>query len=128
MHTFEQRAEHPDLDVAVRVWQWTAIARGCWTPRVGPLELPVCGGLEAGASQGRAVGVPERDTVASPFVAAVAGVGLAWPFARRFALWVEVDGWVGLTQPAFTIEGLEPLFTTRRGGVDGVVGLEVRFP
>jgi hypothetical protein len=128
MHTFEQRAEHPDLDVAVRVWQWTAIARGCWTPRVGPLELPVCGGLEAGASQGRAVGVPERETVASAFVAAVAGVGLAWPFARRFALWVEVDGWVGSTQPAFTIEGHDPLFTTRRGGVDGVVGLEVRFP
>ncbi len=128
MHTFEQREEHPDLDVAVRVWQWTAIVRGCWTPRVGPLELPLCGGLEAGASQGRAAGVPQRETVASPFVAAVAGFGLAWPFARRFALWVEVDGWVGLTQPAFTIEGLEPWFTTRRGGVDGVLGLEVRFP
>lgn len=129
MHTFEQREEHDELDVAVRVWQWTAIVRGCWTPRVGPLELPLCGGLEAGASQGHASGVPERETATSPFVAAVAGFGLAWPFARRFALWVEVDGWVGLTQPsAFTIEGLEPLFTTRRGGVDGVIGLEVRFP
>ena len=94
---------------------------------LGPLELPVCGGLEAGATQGRAVGVSVRRTASSPFVAAVATVGLAWPFARRFALWVAVDGWVGLTQPAFTVETLDAWFVTRRGGVDGVLGLEVRF-
>jgi hypothetical protein len=104
------------------------LARGCWTPHLGPIELPVCGGLEAGASQGHASGVSRRRTATNPFVAAVATVGLAWPFARRFALWVAVDGWVGITQPAFTIETLAPWFVTRRGGVDGVVGLEVRLP
>jgi hypothetical protein len=128
-HTFVQQQPHPDRDgLSLRVWQWSGQLRGCWVPRVGPLELPVCGGLEAGAARATSRGVPIRRTATIPFVAGVFGAALAWPFARRFALWVEGMGWVSATRPAFTVDGLPPWFTARRGGFDGAVGLEVRFP
>lgn len=129
MHTFLQVQPHPERDgLSLRVWQWTGQLRGCWVPQVGPVELPVCGGLEAGASRATSRGVPIRRDATSPFVAGVVAGALAWPFARRFALWVEVSGWLAATQPAFTVQDLPPWFTTRRAGVDGAVGLELRLP
>ncbi|MBL8943730.1 MAG: hypothetical protein JNK45_11300 [Myxococcales bacterium] len=128
-HTFLQRQPHPDrAGLSLRVWQWTGRVRGCWVPRVGVLELPLCGGLEVGASRATSRGVLRTRVAESPFVASVLAGALVWPFTRRLALWVELDGWVAWTQPAFTVQDLAPWFTTRRVGVDGVVGLELRWP
>lgn len=128
-HTFMQSQPHPDREgLSLRVWQWTGLLRGCWVPTVGPIELPLCAGLEAGASRATSRGVSRTRVATGPFVAGVITGALAWPFTRRFALWIELDGWVAATQPAFTVQDLAPWFTTRRGGVDGAVGFELRLP
>lgn len=128
-HTFLQPRPHPDrAGLSLRVWQWTSRVRGCWVPRVGVLELPLCGGLEVGASRATSRGVARTRVATGPFVASALAGALVWPFTRRLALWVELDGWVAWTQPAFTVQDLAPWFTTRRVGVDGVVGLELRWP
>ena len=62
-------------------------ARGCWVPTVGPVEMPLCGGGEAGAFRGDPVGdrVGNGASVTEPYVAAIGSYEVGWaprPFFR----------------------------------------------
>lgn len=108
--------------------QWTVGVRGCFVPRVVAVELPVCGGFDAG--QTRAVGTGLRDSRSSaqPWLAGLGTVGLAWPVRARIAVFVRGSLAVPLVRQDFSITGLGLLH--RIGPVQGrgLAGLEVRLP
>ena len=105
--------------------------RGCWVPGVARLglEFPVCGGLEAGLLRGDPVGdrVAAPETSRQPWVAADAGVALAWAPRRFIALFVQADLVVPIVRSGFRVGEVE---VHRAGSIAGrgLVGLEARFP
>ena len=111
-----------------RVDLFAAGARGCVVPRVRTLELPVCGGLEAGVLRGRGVGAPPFRAVTDPlpWVAAGVGPGIAWSPAPRVALIFQAELVVPLLQYAFAVDGDE---IYRGAPVAGraTLALELRF-
>ena len=67
--------------------------RGCGVPRLRRLEVPVCGGLEAGLVRGRGVGAALASSATDnlPWLALTAGPGLTWAVRPRLALSLALD-------------------------------------
>lgn len=114
------------------VRSWSFVARACVRPRVGRVELPVCGGGALGIVRARGVGSDEDRTVRALRGAVVASAGVRVPFAKRFAFTVAVDTEVPVRRQSYYVEE----FTESRRAVylDGPVAvlptaaLEVAFP
>lgn len=121
--TVEHRDDLPELGAKLRLW--TVAARGCGVLRPSALEIPLCGGLEAGQVLARGT----YDGAGSgrlPWLAAVVGPALVWAPRRRFALWLGVELGVPLIGGNFTSDGRE-LSTIKRISLRAGLGLEVRF-
>jgi hypothetical protein len=107
---------------------WAVGARGCWVPGTRSLELPLCAGMEAGALRGRGTRETVDPEVArEPWIAALAGIALAWIPATQAALVLGVDAMVPLRRSGFTI-GDAVLYEVTPVGVRGSLGVELRFP
>ena len=104
-----------------------AHARGCWVPRFGAFELPLCGVVLATAMRGAGTGslVPKKHAV-SGCVALGGGPTLLWRPRPRIALMLRVEGVGALTRPVFTTSGGE-LWHARGGALQAFGGVEVRF-
>jgi hypothetical protein len=115
-----------------RIQQWTVDARGCGLLRPGPLELPLCAGLDVGAVHGRGIGVPSPRDIASLRLAFAAGAAVVWAPARfggRVGLRLSAEALVALVRARFRASPAAPglvYYTPPLGGrISG--GLEVRF-
>lgn len=121
----------PARDLGARLSLAAASLRACGVaPLAARFELAGCGGLEAGALFGRAVGaeVDPTQTRARPWLAVVAGAVFAWTPRPRFALVLDLGAAVPLVRPGFTLQGYGTLFTTNPAAFRGGLAIEARFP
>jgi hypothetical protein len=115
-----------------RLQQWTVDMRGCGLLRPGPLELPLCGGLDVGAVHGKGVGVTDPRRVASLRLAFTAGAALVWRPVRwneRVGPFLGAELAVGLVRARFRATPAAPGLVYHTPPVGGRVaaGIEVRF-
>jgi hypothetical protein len=121
-----------DGPVGGRIQQWTLDARGCGLLRPGPLELPLCAGLDVGAVHGKGVGVAAPRHVASLRLAFTAGAALVWRPARwnqRVGPWIGADLLVAVVRARFRATPAAPglVYHTPPLGGRVAAGIEVRF-
>lgn len=125
------RTSRPDpmLEVGARVGLLAAALRGCLTPRVGRLEIPVCGGLEAGALRGEGAGaaIGEKASDVLPWLAASAGPGLIFAPIPRLALTLQVDLVVPALRSRFEAGGYGVLHRVGAAAGRVALGIELRF-
>ncbi len=94
----------PESAAGAKVGLFAAALRGCVVPRLGRLEMPVCGGLEGGVVRGRGVGTTLASRVDSvPWLAVGVGPGLVWSVRPWLALGVQVDLVVPVVATKFTV-------------------------
>lgn len=123
--------QNPELAVAAKVGLFAAALRGCVVPRLGRLEVPVCGGLEGGVVRGRGVGpglASRVDTVL--WLAVSAGPGLVWAVRPRLALGVQVDLVVPVVRTKFTVadQGMsQPVYEGSPAAGRAALTVEWRF-
>jgi hypothetical protein len=118
--------------VTVRARLTVGGVRGCWVPSRGRWELPLCGGVEAGAMNARATG-PGVAPIASTglWLGLLAGAGVAWRATRWLAIRANADLTVAVWRPAFHLEqgsNVVPVFTAPPVGARMLAGLELRLP
>lgn len=117
-------------EVGARVWLGWAALRGCGVPRVGPeqrVELPLCAGLELGGMRAESFGVDQARAGTLAWLAVDAGIAVIYRFGAKLGLRLGVDGVVPLLRPGFTVAGLGELHRAAPVGVQGSLGVEVRF-
>ncbi|MCA9709138.1 MAG: hypothetical protein KDK70_25060 [Myxococcales bacterium] len=115
-----------------RIQQWTLDARGCGLLRPGPLEIPLCAGVDGGAVHGKGLGLPAARQVTSLRLALAAGAALVWAPARlrgRLALRLDAEGLVALVRARFRASPAAPglVYYTPLVGGRVSAGLEVRL-
>lgn len=101
--------------------------RGCPVPAMGPVEFPICAGLEGGLVRGEGVGADQAVIRNRPWLAAVVGPALAWVVHPRVALWLRPELVAVLSRPKFGITGLGELHEVAPVGARAELGAEVRF-
>jgi hypothetical protein len=116
-----------DPSAGARVRMWALGARGCGVLRAGAVELPLCGGLEAGQALGEGVGFGGARTDRLPWVALVFGPALAWAPRPWLALWLGADLAAPLLRGTFSAVGLGPMFEIAPVSLRATAGLELRF-
>ncbi|KIG19119.1 hypothetical protein DB30_04584 [Enhygromyxa salina] len=103
-------------------------ALGCGVLQAGPVEFPLCAGIEAGAIRGRALApIPNAEVAAQPYVGVMLGPGLSWAPIERVALGLELQAQVRLASGGFALDDLAALNATPVG-VRALAGVEIRFP
>lgn len=116
--------------VGAQIGLWTAGARGCGVVRPGPLELPLCLGLELGQALARAHGFPDAGRGQLPWLAAVAAPALAWAprrLAGVVAVWAGLELGLPLRRGVFAVHGLGDLYPTGPVSLRVTLGVEVRI-
>lgn len=118
--------------VGGRLQQWTIDARGCGLLTPGPLELPLCAGLDVGAVHGRGLGVTAPRRVTSVRLAFAAGARLLWAPTRlggRLALRLDGDVLAALVRARFRATPTAPGLVYYTPPVGGQVsaGFEIRL-
>lgn len=120
----------PALELGAQVGVFAAGLRGCGVPRLRRLEVPVCGGVEAGVVRGRGVGAAlgRAATDDLPWLALTVGPGLTWAVRPRLALSLALDLVVPLFKPIFAVQGrADPLYSGAPAAGRATLGLEWRF-
>lgn len=97
---------HPQADL--RASLLAAGLHACARPGRGALELPLCGGLELGGMRGSAHGPAVERSATGLWFAGVLGVGLAWRFHPRLALWAALQGRLAV-RPSFQLRDPGPV-------------------
>ena len=134
MHVFARRYLQRDEDFAVgaAISLSAVTLRGCGRPTAarGRIEFPICAGALLGAAMARGVGdLEERRPRSQPWIALLAGRGIAIPIRRRFAIALSVDAMVSVLRPGFRVESLSPeLYRVGVVSVRAGLGFEVRLP
>jgi len=105
----------------------TVELRGCPAPSLGPVEFPLCVGVELGAMRGDPVGLEQPRVRHRLWLAITAGGGLAWRFHAHMALWIAGDAVVAILRPGFRVEGLGTVHTAAILGARAALGLEWRL-
>lgn len=115
-------------DRQLRFDGWWLGTRGCWVPTPGPVELPLCAGVEAGSIRGEALApVLNARSGSQPWVALELGPGLSWSPRPRLAVGVEASVPVPLAQAGFALDE-EPVLRYAPAGVRVLGGIELRLP
>jgi hypothetical protein len=106
--------------------------RGCGVPTAarGRVEFPICVGTALGGATANAFGDLETPrTRWQPWIAVLAGPGVAVPIGRRLAVSLSIDAAISLLRPGFRVDGLSPeLFRTGLLSARAMLGIEVRLP
>ncbi len=106
---------------------WSVAGHGLWNPVVGPIELAVGAGLEAGQVIGAASGFEGSQTAFEPWIAPSASAGVLWPLGRRWAVLARGQAAVPVFRPRFVVENLESIHRLGAVRIRGLLGLEFRF-
>jgi hypothetical protein len=80
------------------------LARGCWLPLRGVLELGLCGALDVGWVRAQGFGVDDPAEGEAQWVAPGLATLLVWTFAEPVALRVDAVMTVPLHRPSYRIE------------------------
>lgn len=123
--TTQASAVAPTAGARVRLW--AVGARGCGVPRVGPVELPLCAGVEVGQALGEGVGYVGARRDGFVWAAAVLGAAAAWAPWRRLALWIGADLGLPLRRGTFGATGLGTMFEIAPVSLRAAAGLELRL-
>lgn len=130
IHWFPTRIDAGGASVRPRLT--TGGVRGCWVPHRGRWELPICGGLEAGAMRASATGSGVTTvTSTGPWLGLLAGAGAAWRATSWLALRASADLTVAAWRPAFhLVAGSKavPVLTPPPVGARVLAGVELRLP
>lgn len=106
---------------------WTLGSLGCFVPAPGGIELPLCGGAEAGQLRGEGVSaLPVVERAEFLHVALRLSGGLAWAPIERLAVGFDLELAAPLTRAEFTVDDV----VVQRGspmGVRGLLGVELRL-
>jgi hypothetical protein len=106
-----------------------ARVHACWTPRLGALELPLCGGVDLGALRVEALGLRNPELDRSLYVAPSFGGRLLWRPAPTIGLGLDLGASVALRRRTYGIRELDgPVLETTRAGAHAGLSLEVRLP
>ncbi len=122
----QDRRSSTEPSAGARFQPWVAGARGCWAPVVGPVELPICTGIEAGQIRAQGFGLATPQSIAATWVAWPFGASIMWAPHRRVAILAGVEGWVAVARPRFVVADLGALYAPPRAGVRLFAGVEVR--
>lgn len=114
--------------IGLRAQLWTVGAQGCGEPQVGPVSIPLCAGIHAGAMHGVGTGDQQRRRVASRWVAAVIEPGVVWWTRPRLGIAVRGSGHVALARPQWRSEPSGVVFESAPLGGTLRAGLELRLP
>ncbi len=109
-----------------------AAPRVCATLPAGPIEIPLCGGVEIGAMRADS-NAPAGGTTNALWIAAHAEPGVRWAFADRLSLWLSAQVIVPVRYPDFELRDpsdssiVEDVYRPEPVAVRGLLGLEVRL-
>ena len=106
---------------------WDLAGRGCVRFFPGPVTLPVCGVVGAGAVNGAARGVVEEGRDARALLYVAASVGAQWMVAPRLGFWAQVEGGATLLRPRFAVEGLGTVHTANVLRLGASMGVRFDF-
>lgn len=102
--------------------------RGCGLLFAGPVEFPLCAGLEAGAVRARALDpIQNPETASQPYLGLLLGPGLSWAPIHRLALGLEVEALIPLVFGGFALDG-QPALDNIPMGVRALASVEIRIP
>jgi len=115
-------------DVAVgTLARWAVGVRGCWRLVQGRLEIPLCGGLEAGQWLAHGAGITVQRQSARPvWLGLLAGLGLIWSPHPRVGLGARAELVVAPLRARFSV-GDEVVHTVDPVGLRVSLGAELRF-
>lgn len=128
-YAFAQRATYPSRpEIGGEIGLWTISANGCWAPHAGPVEIPVCAGVELGRMRARSFGVTDDGVGRSLWVAVPVDAAVVWAPIPWLALRVGPEVAVVLRRPRFHVRDLDELFRAAPAAVRLIGGIEARFP
>ena len=115
--------------IGVDLLGWTAAVRGCGVVGLGTkVDLPLCGGVEAGQLRGDPVGLENATTAAPTWVALLVSPALRLAVHRRIALWFMPELQVGVLRPDLhTNDGEVELFASSIASGRVRAGVELVF-
>ncbi len=119
-------ADRPEI--GGRIDLWTLGVAGCWAPRAGSIEVPVCGGVEAGSMRARSFGLSDDGRARSAWLALPFDASVVWAPIPWLGLRAGAELAVALRRPRFHVRDLPPLFRAGPAALRLVVGIEARFP
>jgi hypothetical protein len=134
MHLFARRyvLREPGFGAGAAIALTAAALRGCGVPTAarGRVEFPICAGAMLGAATAKGIGDLERPLLRrQPWIAVVAGPGIAVPIRRRLALSLSIDAVVSVVRPGFIVGSLSPeLYRVGLVAARAWLGFEVRLP
>jgi hypothetical protein len=115
-------------DAGGELWIASAIARGCGVLRPGPLQLPICGGLELGAVHGEGFGpAVQSQSSTQLWVALVPSVAVLWSPRPWVGLYARVEAALSVRRPAVHLDGIGEVYRVGAVGASGSIGVEMRF-
>ncbi|MGH1348582.1 MAG: hypothetical protein ACRBN8_43955 [Nannocystales bacterium] len=128
-YAFVRDARYADnSDVGADLRHAFVVGRGCGVLRPNTrLQIPLCGGIEAGAILGQGVGLTLSKSDSIPWLAAQVRAGLVGMVHPRVGLSLSVEPYVPLIRPAFRIQPVGVLWRPNAGGIRGIAGLEIRL-
>lgn len=101
--------------------------RGCGLFLAGPVEFPLCAGLEAGSVRARALDpIQNAETASQPYLGLLLGPGLSWAPINRLALGLEVEALIPLVFGGFALDG-QPVLDNIPVGVRALASVEIVF-
>lgn len=103
-------------------------ARGCARLAAGVLEVPLCGGLEAGALRGIGVGIVNPRSARLGWLGALADAGVSWAPGRRIALRAQAGVVMPLVAHRFAIGGVGVVHEPAPVGLRAALAAEVWLP
>ena len=101
--------------------------RGCHVWRAGPVDVPLCLGLDAGVTRGSGFGLATVNTASRWWGALESGPALTLALRKRLAIWIDVDATPPFLRAGFNVRNRGTRYTTPP--VAGMVwaGCEIRL-
>ncbi len=119
-------------NATVRVHLGMVSPRICASLPAGPLEIPLCGGLEVGAMRADS-NASGGGTSNALWLAVHAEPGVRWAFSRRVSLWASAQVVVPMRYPAFELvdpaddTNVEAVYEPQPVAARGLLGFEFRL-
>ena len=113
--------------VGVRAQLWNVGLQGCGEPTLGPVSIPLCLGVLAGAVHAVGTGELEPVRVASRWGAITAEPSIVWWARPRLGIALRTRGHVAVVRPDLRSEPSGTIHTSSLFGGSVRVGLELRL-
>lgn len=117
-----------DPSVRARIDGVMVAMRGCGLIHAGPIEFPLCGGLEGGAARARTLASaasPDARTI--PYFGLELGPGITYSPIPRIGLCFEVKALVPILSSGLALSGVS-VVDKFPVGVRALAGVELRLP